>query len=297
MSIEHPQRPFPMLSGALLEELLNNWKDDSYTIYADESLKSGVKYSYFFGGIFIPSKSVRVCENYFREIVYAYGISGEIKWANTSPDLLERYKSIATEFIRLVSLGVVRLRISYYRNSHLNPSIYRHDDEVSYLKVYHNFILHGFALKKAVLEKPVQLVIGLDELPVGKLRGDLFADILLKIPNQWVLDPGRCLMKECPFVMTRDNVMQVNSKASILMQLVDLMAGSYVAMTRSVRGHDYDDNTKRGMAKRALSNHIADSIRKELLPQFDLHSNCNVPGPWFQTPYRHWIVEAKSRNE
>jgi hypothetical protein len=284
-----------MLSDVLLEELRNNWTDDSYTIYADESLKSGVGYSYFFGGIFIPSKSVPICEAYFKEIIYAYGISGEIKWANTSPDLLERYMSIAAEFVRLVSLGVIRLRISYYRNSHLNLSVYTHDDEVSYLKVYHNFILHGFSLKKAILERPVQLVIGLDELPVGKVRGDLFADILLKIPNQWALDSGKCLMKECPFVMTRDNIMQVNSKSSLLMQLVDLMVGSFVAMTRSVRGHDYDENTKRGMAKRALSIHIANSIRNDLLPHFDLHSSCHMPGPWFRTPYRHWIVESKSR--
>jgi hypothetical protein len=262
----------------------------------DESERRGRRYSYFFGGLLIPKASVQQSRALLSLVASKCGLRGEIKWTKTGPDNFEAFTQMASAFFVLIEEGVCRLRVAYNSNEHLYAaSARRRNSEALYLKLYYNFILRGFALKRADLPpNSKDLTFLMDRLPVGVEDGETFAKILCKIPNQWSLT--RCKVPDSPFTVSHQNICEIDSAACLLLQMVDMVTGAMFSLANEVCNQPGSGmETKRGRAKSILSQHIL-TLLKQLTrcPNLTVHQNSQVSGSWFEVPYRHWIVESRS---
>ena len=277
-------------------ELSANWSQSEYAVITDESERSGRRYSYFYGGLLIPKASVRQSRALLSLVANKCGLNGEIKWTKTAPRNLEAYIQMASVFMVLVEEGVCRLRVAYNSNEHLHAaSVKRRNNEALYLKLYHNFILRGFALTRANLPpNSKDLTFLMDRLPVGVEDGENFAKILCKIPNQWALT--RCKVPDSPFTISHQNICEIDSATCLLLQMVDMVTGAMFSLANEMCNQPGSGiETKRGRAKSILGQHILTLIKQlTRCPNLTVHQNSNVSGSWFDVPYRHWIVESRS---
>ena len=273
-------------------QLSSNWELGAYSVISDESERKGLSYSYFFGGLLIPNASIHECRSLLDEVALNCGVVGEIKWTKTCSYNVEGYMQMATAFLMLVAEGACRLRVAYSSNTHLHAaSKKRAKSEALYLKLYHNFLLHGFSLTRANLPpKSKNLFFMMDRLPVGSADGETFATTLSKIPNQWSL--RKCKVPDSPFVVQQGNISEIESLSCLLLQMVDLVTGAMYSLANEQPGAVVI--SKRGGAKKSLKLHII-MLLKQLTrcPGLNVHETSGMSGSWFEVPYRHWIVESR----
>ena len=148
-------------------------KPREFILYADESTQKGTHYSYFFGGLLIPSDMVEPVSSALAAEKLRLNLHNEVKWTKTSQNYLEKYIRLMSLFFKFIQSGDVKVRIMFTPNSQLPRSLSKHHRENKYTLLYWQFIEHAFDVRYSDLgpcNNPVRLQIIVGRAPSFPLQ-------------------------------------------------------------------------------------------------------------------------------
>lgn len=263
-----------------------------YWIFADESVQEGELFSKFFGGCIVPAFRYAEIESRLAERKDEIGFGKELKWQRVTDQRLADYMSMVTSFFDEIRADRVRMRMVFQDNQTLRkrlPDELRHEP---YYKLYYQFIKHAFGLAHMPQrEEGTRLRLFLDRLPHTEEHTAQFKSYLAALPlnaqlrgRQIKLDPS--------------HIAEVDSKARVLLQWVDIVRGSMAFRfneKRLIKPAGASRRGKRTIAKEKLYKHVLSEIRT-LKPHFHPKiSTACIPfpeGSWSMS-YRHWLFKSK----
>jgi hypothetical protein len=173
----------------------------------------------------------------------------------------------------------------FTQNRNVAVGLTREDRENSYLKLYFQFLKHGFSFADSSFgAENITLRIYADELPASKEKVAQFKGFILGLNKSEIFQSKR-------IQIDKDQIAEINSANHPLLQGLDIVLGSMnfrlndlhraIPVSKRRRG-------KRTVAKEKLYKHIY-----QLICQFKPRFNIGVStgGERFHAPYRHWLFK------
>ncbi len=110
-----------------------------YFIWCDESLKSGIYYSNFYGGVLVESKNIQLVNNRLQSVVDKIKITEEIKWGKVDAYKLPAFMELMNVFFDLVKKGKIKVRIMFRQTAHVAVGLTPNHSENEFLLLYYQF--------------------------------------------------------------------------------------------------------------------------------------------------------------
>lgn len=145
-----------------------------YRIYCDESEKTGVNYSDFFGGILLLEKDLNKIEEEIAAFRNRVNYFGELKWSKIDPSKLTIYQEFVEMIFEIIKKYNLKVRIFFRHNSKCpTKQLTENHKQKRYFFLYHQFLKHHFGLQ--FISKDIKgIKIYADDLP--DKRGDNVAE-------------------------------------------------------------------------------------------------------------------------
>lgn len=255
-------------------------KFQKYIIVADESVRHGLNYSFFFGGCIVKEDLYENISNELDAYKDKLGLN-EIKREKINRINIDSYKKMIDLFFRYIRAGDIKLRIMYCPNNQLNQ--YPHGQDNIYPKLYHVFILRAFSIFNAY--ENINLKIFLDELPESLAINKLFKK---KLVSAVIREANK--IKNSVKLFQKD-IIEVDSKKHVILQCVDVVLGVIEFYLNNKQADK--DLSVRGKAKMDLFIHIFDNYISKLCPSFDFTQSTGkfkCAKAW-NSPYKHFVFK------
>lgn len=259
-----------------------------YIIYSDESDRRGRFYSNFFGGVLLEASDQQRITEALNARKADLGILSEVKWQKVDATNTERY----AEFIRLVfefiAASRLKTRIMFTQNIYEPRGLEQRHHDDGYFYLYYQFIKHAFGLAHCNPGRVDDVYVSIlpDVIPDSQERRQRFMDYLARIPEARLLQ-GKGLH------IPRENIADVDSKAHVILQGLDLILGSMCWRLNDRHKDKPEGQRKRGkrtIAKEQLYRVINAEIRA-IYPHFNIGTTtgaANGASDRWTHPYRHW---------
>ena len=259
-------------------------KYTKYIIIADESVRKGPKYSYFYGGCILKESNYESISHELEAYKKYLGFN-EIKREKITKVNNLGYKKIIDMFFRYIKAGDIRLRIMYSPNTQLNQ--FPHGQDKLYEKLYYTFITRAFSLMNSF--ENINLKIFFDELPETlKSNKTLKQKIITGIINS---------AKELQHSINvfKKDIQEVDSKKHVILQCVDVILG---IIEFYLNATEENKQSNRGKAKIDLFNYIYDNYIIKLCPNFSFlestgYFKCHKA---WQAPYKHFVFKKLKKS-
>jgi hypothetical protein len=157
----------------------------------------------------------------------------------------------------------------------------------SYLKLYYQFIKHGFGLTHSnETGQKIRLRLILDQIPENNEKIEQFASYLLSLSKSRQF-------QEAGLHLTRDDIQSVHSHDHDILQCLDIILGSIQFKLNGldkIKPEGQRTRGKRTIAKDKLYKHISARIRK-IYPGFNIGISTGNQGDkanHWRHSYRHW---------
>ena len=121
-------------------------KYSRYLIVADESVKKGKNFSYFFGGCILKEVEYEKINTTLNIYKNSLGLH-EMKRIKITPHNVTDHINVLDLFFTFVKSGQIRVRVFYAPNSQLYNT--RHSQDDLYCKFYYIFIKKAFSLSSS----------------------------------------------------------------------------------------------------------------------------------------------------
>lgn len=259
-------------------------------IYCDESVKNGTKFSNFYGGLLIFSDQYQRITNNLNQYLVNNNINGEVKWQKVGTTYLDKYKELVDIIFSEVKLGNIKIRIMFQKNTNVKKNLTKEQRENTYFLLYYQFLKHSFGLRYLPDEyKKCKIRFLFDEFPETKHKIEKFKDYILELEKQKIFKD----YNSNSFInISRDNIVEVNSKNHVLLQILDLVLGSIPFRLNNIHKIKNIETNKRGnktIAKEQLYKHIYSHLN-DIRPRFNIGKSTGKVKPeelWHHN-YRHW---------
>jgi len=257
-----------------------------YVIYTDESIKRGVLYSNFYGGLIVHSKELDRAVLLLKGEASRQNLGCEIKWNKVTENYLDKYKGMMDLFFFLLRENRIRVRVMFTNNVYIPTALDPYHTAHAYYILYYQFIKNAFGLQYATPDKRgIKIKLFLDRLNGNYERNATFKGHISALNRS-------SLFRDHNIEIMRDQIIEVDSKKHILLQCLDVVLGSI--QFKLNKTDKIDRGARRTYAKLQLFSHIHDHI-KDIHPRFDISTNTRG-GPeksWIH-PYRHWLFKPRS---
>lgn len=260
-----------------------------YIIYCDESDDKGPFYSNFYGGALIKASDREKIESELRPATEK--IQGEAKWTKISEFDEDGYIELASIFLRLVSAGLIKMRVMFTQNIHRTDHILDYEVDAKYFKLYYQFIKHAFGLMfcNESGDDVIRVAVYLDDAPSTTKALDNFKDYLASLTV--LPDFFRARV-----IVDKESISEVDSRDHVILQAVDVILGAM--QFRLNEHHKAIPKGKRRRGKRTRAKErVYRFINKDLrsmYPGFNIGvTTGQTDGPqvrWTH-PYRHWCFK------
>jgi len=259
-----------------------------YIIYCDESEKSGVRYSNFYGGALVRLQDIREVIDRIDTKKLELNLYREVKWQKVTTSYLEKYCFLMDEFLDLVKADKVKLRVMFTQNDLQPQNLQSYHREHEYFILYYQFIKHAFGLRYSNESgSPIEIRIYFDKLPDTQEKSELFKDFVYGI-NCW---PD---FKKAKVQILRDQLAEVTSHKHVILQCLDVVLGAMQFRLNNKHKTKTAGSKRRGkrtIAKEKLYKHINNKVR-EIYPGFNIGITTglqgNIANCWKHS-YRHWL--------
>ncbi|MFN3166061.1 MAG: DUF3800 domain-containing protein [Phycisphaeraceae bacterium] len=234
-----------------------------FIVYTDESDKTGIRFSNFYGGSLVQSSERFFVEEVLRNRKQELNFHGEIKWVKVTANYLDKYLQIMDTFFNLVKNGKVKIRIMFTDNTIVPIALSSEQRENEFLLLYYQFIKHGFGLKYAGRDDPTRIRLYLDRLPDTKERISKFKAYLSALSRSPEFRHARILIDP-------EQIAEVDSHNHVILQCTDIVLGAMAFRLNDkhlVKPDGARIRGKKTRAKEALYKHINAKIR-EIYPNF-----------------------------
>lgn len=262
-----------------------------YIIYTDESDKSGARFSNFYGGALVRSSDLAFVEKTLENRKEELNLLGEIKWVKVTANYLDKYLQIMEVFFQLVKNDKVKLRIMFTDNTVIPIGLTTEQREEEFLRLYYQFIKHGFGLIYAGRHELTRVRLYLDRLPDTKERVAAFKAFLAGLSRS----PG---FRRARILIDPEQIAEVDSHSHVILQCTDIVLGAMAFRLNDkhlIKPEGARVRGKKTRAKEALYKHINAKIR-DIYPHFNIGitTGCqqDLTNRWRQ-PYRHWVFKPK----
>lgn len=263
-----------------------------YVIYTDESDKSGLRFSNFYGGALVHSEDLAFVDTTLNQQKHALNFHGEIKWVKVTANYLDKYVQMMDTFFDLVAAGKVKVRVMFTDNTAIPITLTAAQRENEFLLLYYQFIKHGFGLAYAGRQELTRVRLYLDRLPDTKERVATFKAYVSGLSKSPEFRKARILIDP-------EQIAEVDSHNHVILQCTDIVLGAMAFRLNDKHRHKPEGARVRGKktrAKEALYKHINARIRA-IYPNFNIGitTGCKQDNTnrWRQ-PYRHWLFTPKT---
>lgn len=262
-----------------------------YTIWCDESTKSGKYYSNFYGGVLVQSKNLVNVGKQLQKLVDELHIAEEIKWQKVDEYKLPAFKKLMDLFFKLVKQNKIKVRIMFTQNARKAKGLSKNHLENEYFMLYYQFFKHSFGLPHSNDTKYTKQVLAyFDHLPDTLSRRQQFKEYIKGLESTKDF-------KQAGIKIKKQDITEVDSKDHLVMQLLDVVLGSMQFRLNNLHKEKPPGKRVRGKrtrAKEKLYKHILKKIR-EIRPGFNIGVSTGIEDPsdkWHH-PYRHWCFVPK----
>jgi hypothetical protein len=259
-----------------------------YIIYCDESDDKGRYYSNFYGGALLLANDRQMIERALTESKGQHAQNSEFKWTHIGPNNEDRYIAFVEAIFKLLSDGVLKLRIMFTQNINQTKGLVEYSVDSEYFVLYYHFVKLAFGLRYCNIERAedVHLAVYLDDVPDSREKFDNFKDYLSSLSTFPVFYRNR-------INISRDDIVDVNSEKHVILQAVDVVLGAMQFRLNNKHKAVPDGQRRRGKrtrAKERVYKRINQLIREQR-PHFNIGmSTGHDTGPedrWLHA-YRHW---------
>jgi len=189
------------------------------------------------------------------------------------------------ELFLLLSEGKARLRI-FFRQNINKYTLEEIDKDNAYTKLYYQFIKHSFGLVYAPVGGDYRLRLLIDQMPIHEMQRRNFIKYLCELSEY----PR---FKEIGVSITPENVVEVDSKKHIPLQVMDLVLGAICFRLNDKHKQKDPITGKRGVRtikKEELYKYIRSKICEVTKRNFNI--GCSTSIEIFEQkwsfPYLHW---------
>lgn len=259
-----------------------------YIIYSDESDRRGKFYSNFFGGVLLEASDQQRISEALNARKAELGILSEVKWQRVDATNTDRYAEFIRMFFEFVAASRLKVRIMFTQNIYEPRGLEQRHHEDGYFILYYQLIKHAFGIAHCNPGKVDDVYISVlpDMIPDTQERRERFMNYLSRIPESRLLQ-GRGLH------IPREGIADVDSKAHVILQGLDLVLGSMCWRLNDKHLEKPEGQRIRGkrtLAKLKLYKVINKEIRA-IYPNFNIGMTTGaangVTDRWTH-PYRHW---------
>ena len=265
------------------------------TIYADESVSSGLKFGNFYGGAAVESAHLDYVNASLLDAKDRAGLGAEAKWSKVSATYLPRYVDFADTIFDLVQDGYLKMRVMFTENrlEPLGLEPYHYENE--YQILYYYFLKHAFGLAYANENQgePLSVRFFLDELPVNPVKRSQFKGFIR------ALEHDRAFVRAGITIPER-TIAEIDSREHVLLQAVDVILGAMqFKLNKRHLAIPVGQRTRgaKTRAKERLYKHINERLQG-IRPGFNVGITTGVDGDrtnrWRQR-YRHWKFVSSNR--
>ena len=273
-----------------------------YVIYTDESDRSGLYYSNFYGGVLVRSTDLRFVVDQLEDCKRQLNLHREVKWQKVSANYLEKYVSLMSYFFQHVAEGRAKVRIMFTQNRFVPIGLTSEQRRTEYHRLYYQFLKHAFGLRYANDGiKPVNIRVNLDQMPENREDNAQFKAFLVRHNRNPQLPQAGIHFRA-------DQIAQLDSQDHVLLQCLDVVLGAMAFRLNDKHKNKPPDQRTRGkktIAKQKLYKIILERICR-MYPRFNVGETTGKGGDWtnlWNHPYRHWkfvptehdIDEGKSK--
>lgn len=264
--------------------------EKEYIIFADESLKGGVKYGNFYGGLLVGASQYERITKILDELKEGINLRGEVKWSKVSEAYLEKYKTFMKAVFRQVHAGHLRVRVMFQKTSRKRRDVTPEQSDNEFGILYYQFLKHSFGFRYAPShDPPASLRFYLDILPVTLEKRERFKGFLTALSKspEW---------RRAGLTLQPENIVEVDSSHHSLIQAVDVITGAMAFRLNQMHREKVPETGKRGnrtKAKEKLYKFILKEIR-ETRTNFNIGvSTGGGPEESWSALYRHWDFRSR----
>lgn len=262
-----------------------------FILYCDEGIKRGQKYSNFYGGLLVHSGEIEAINSRLIETKRKLFInSTELKGTSITENYADKYIQFLEEVFRIMRENLIKIRIMFTDNRKPVPVIYNQHPELSYFKLYYQFIKHAFGFKFVErCEHQILLRIFLDQLPNQSSMKNEFKDYIEKLLDTKPFRNGSLRIES-------QHIAEISSKEHILSQALDIIL--HLVEFRLNEKH----LVLPGKTRRSNRSKAKHKVYKYMLKEIQtFHKNFNIGittgirgtiSNYWKDPYRHWIFES-----
>ena len=260
--------------------------DKEYIIFCDESDKTGRYFGAFYGGVLVGSSQYDRITQKLQEKKLSLNMYAEAKWAKTSEQYLDKYKALVDCFFEEVAAGHLKIRIMFTQNAYVPTGLSKEDLELSYYKLYYQFLKHAFGLRYREPVSPAGLRIYLDDLPDTGEKVSRFRGFISALGDSTEFRKAGLSLQD-------QDIAEVRSHDHVLLQMLDIVLGAMAFRLNDKHKAMPAGQQRRGrktIAKEKLYKHILARICA-IRPHFNPGITTGIRGcrqTYWSDPYRHW---------
>jgi len=264
-----------------------------FILYADESIRRGVKFSNFFGGVLIRSEHLKGVSLALEKAREEVGLNGEIKWTKVSTCYLSKYITMMDTFFDLVAEDRIKVRVMFTDNRFVAQELTREHREHEYFVLYYQFIKHAFGLKFSNYGRsPIVCRLYFDVLPDTREKAAMFKGYVGGLTKYF----------RNRIVIDREQIAEVKSHDHLPLQCLDVVLGAMQFRLNGKHREKAQGCSRRGhrtIAKEELYQHIRRRICG-IRPKFNVGISTgkdnDVHNLWRHS-YRHWLFVPNKRKQ
>ncbi|WP_335622023.1 DUF3800 domain-containing protein [Legionella israelensis] len=210
-----------------------------------------------------------------------------MKWDKVSGKTFLQYSKFIEYFFGLINDDIVKIRIMFSQNNKVACNLTKEHKEKGYLFLYYQFLKHAFGLQYLASENKYSMHYYLDLLPQKEDDCNKF--------KYFVSNLDKFIPDQYNLVCSAEQIHEVDSKKSIIIQSVDIVLGAIQAKLND-KFANKNKNKKRPEKTRLKENlykRINSHIR-EIYPNFNIGASTSYQNDIsnrFRHPYRHWNFE------
>ena len=241
-----------------------------FVIYTDESVKDGVYFSNYYGGVLVRSRDLEnVCQT-LADVKASQNLHGELKWTKVTDNYLEKYKTVMDSFFELIAADMAKVRIMFTNNTYIPLGLSSEQRQSEYHRLYYQFIKHCFGLSYSDSEHPgpKRVRLNIDQMPVSREQTALFKAYLEALSSNKA-------MRQAGVRFDKQQIAEVDSKDHDLLQCLDVVLGAMTFRLNNqhlVKPEGQHRRGKRTIAKEKLYRHINGHMR-QIYPNVSVHDN------------------------
>ncbi|MDP4145432.1 MAG: hypothetical protein Q8936_13265 [Bacillota bacterium] len=258
----------------------------NYTMYCDESIKTGKCFGNFYGGALIDNRYYDMIVKSLNRKKDELNLFGELKWAKMSAQYLDKYVEFIEHYFSFIRDNKIKVRIIFKHNYRELTGLTNEQLKNKFYILYYEFIKNAFGFQYCNnSSEDIFLRIYFDNLPNTKEQNENFKNYIFELQRL-------SEFKHNHIKIRREDITDVDSHKHVILQGMDIILGSiqYILNDEHMVIDPATGNRgKRTIAKEQLYGVIYNNVKK-IYPSFNPGEPTDIKGDisnqWEQ-PYRH----------